>query len=65
MKILNWFTLIVFFIGFPALSWACPLCVNASPYKVGLLVAVGFLMLIPFGVTYLMYGWFQKASRTE
>jgi len=53
------------FAGMPALSWACPLCADASPYKIGLLVAVGFLMLVPFGVSYLMYGWIQKASRTE
>lgn len=49
----------------PALSWACPLCANASPYKDGLLVAVGFLIFVPFVATYLMYGWFRRASRTD
>ena len=52
-------------IGMPGLVQACPLCADASPYKVGLLIAVGFLMCVPFGVTYLMYGWFKRASRTE
>ncbi len=46
----------------PVSVWACPLCVNASPYKDGLLVAVGFLIFVPFIAAYFMYGWIRRAS---
>ena len=42
--------------------WACPLCVNATPYKDGLLWAVGLLIPVPFVLAYLMYGWIRRAS---
>jgi len=57
--------LTTFLLFMPCVLWACPLCADASPFKVGLLLAVGFLMLVPFGVTYLMYGWIRKASPVE
>jgi hypothetical protein len=46
----------------PMVAWSCPLCVNATPYKDGLLWAVGFLIPVPFVLAYLMYGWIRKAS---
>jgi hypothetical protein len=56
-----------FYLGFwvvwiPAVVRACPLCINASPYKDGLLWAVGFLIVIPFILVYLLYGWIRRAS---
>ena len=46
----------------PSVLWACPLCVNASPYKDGLLWAVGLLLPVPFVSAYLIYGWIRRAS---
>jgi hypothetical protein len=46
----------------PVALWACPLCVNATPYKNGLLWAVGLLIPVPFVLAYLMYGWIRRAS---
>ena len=46
----------------PAILLACPLCVNATPYKDGLLWAVGLLIPVPFVLGYLMYGWIRRAS---
>jgi hypothetical protein len=46
----------------PGAVWACPLCVNATPYKDGLLWAVGLLIPVPFVLAYLMYGWIRRAS---
>jgi len=46
----------------PVAVWACPLCVNATPYKDGLLWAVGLLIPVPFVLAYLMYGWIRRAS---
>jgi hypothetical protein len=46
----------------PVAIWACPLCVNATPYKDGLLWAVGLLIPVPFVLAYLMYGWIRRAS---
>jgi len=51
-----------FMIFVPGVLQACPLCVNATPYKDGLLWAVGLLIPVPFVLSYLMYGWFQRAS---
>jgi hypothetical protein len=46
----------------PLAVWACPLCVNATPYKDGLLWAVGLLIPVPFVLAYLMYGWIRRAA---
>ena len=46
----------------PVAVWACPLCVNATPYKDGLLWGVGLLIPVPFVLAYLMYGWIRRAS---
>jgi hypothetical protein len=54
--------ILMWFILAPVAVWACPLCVNATPYKDGLLWAVGFLIPVPFVLAYLMYGWIRRAS---
>jgi hypothetical protein len=63
--ILNFFLLpilLVMAIFSPISAWACPLCVNATPYRDGLLVAVGFLLPVPFVLAYCIYGWIRRAS---
>jgi hypothetical protein len=58
MKFLNFMMIVLV----PAAVWACPLCVNATPYKDGLLWAVGLLIPVPFVLAYFMYGWIRRAS---
>jgi hypothetical protein len=60
--IFKFFALLIMAVFVPVLVWACPLCVNATPYKNGLLWAVGFLIPVPFVLAYLMYGWIRRAS---
>jgi hypothetical protein len=62
LKLFLFPTLAVIAVFVPIVSWACPLCVNATPYKDGLLWAVGFLIPVPFVLAYLMYGWIRRAS---
>ncbi len=62
LKLFSFPTLSVIVVFAPITLWACPLCVNATPYKDGLLWAVGFLIPVPFVLAYLMYGWIRRAS---
>jgi hypothetical protein len=54
--------LVMWIVLVPVAVLACPLCVNATPYKDGLLWAVGLLIPVPFVLAYLMYGWIRRAS---
>lgn len=58
-------TLLMSLMALTSTAWACPLCASATPFKDGLLIAVSFLMLVPFIVTYLLYSWVQKATPQE
>jgi len=55
----------VFFISCPAWLQACPRCVDATPYKAGLLWAVVFLLPIPFIVVGLISLWIVKNSKPD
>jgi hypothetical protein len=63
-KLTNTLTLVLvmWMVLAPVAVWACPLCVNATPYKDGLLWAVGLLIPVPFILAYLMYGWIRRAA---
>lgn len=62
LNVFLFLTLFIIVVFAPGTLWACPLCVNATPYKDGLLWAVGFLIPVPFVLVYLMYGWIRRAS---
>jgi len=62
LKNISFRILVIYLILTPAVLWACPLCVNATPYREGLLWAVGLLIPVPFVLAYLMYGWIRRAS---
>ncbi len=53
-------------LGFiPALAEACPRCVDATPYKMGMQIAVGVLLPIPFILAYGIYLFIQKESKAD
>jgi hypothetical protein len=49
---------------FPLAAPACPRCLQATPYRSGLLWAVGFLMPIPFLLAGLLAAWVARHSKT-
>jgi len=44
---------------------ACPLCVDATPYKHGLLMAVFVLLPVPFVLIGGLLLWIRKAAKAE
>jgi hypothetical protein len=53
-------------LGFvPALVEACPRCVDATPYKTGMQIAVAVLLPIPFVLAYGLYRWIQNESKVD
>jgi hypothetical protein len=49
-------------LALPALSQACPQCVNSSPYGKGLIYAVAFIMPIPFALIGFLVWWIARHS---
>gem|GEM_PF-6842575 len=45
--------------------WACPRCVDATPYKSGMQWAVVFLLPIPLGLGTGLFLWLRKAAQNE
>ena len=45
--------------------WACPRCVDATPYKLGLQLAVVVLLPVPFVCAFLVYRFIRKAGQEE
>lgn len=43
--------------------WACPRCVDATPYKLGLQMAVVVLLPVPLVLGFLIYRWLKKAEQ--
>jgi hypothetical protein len=54
-------------VGFflPMFLEACPLCVDATPYKNGLLIAVLVLLPVPFILAGGLFLWIRRMSRDE
>lgn len=50
-------------LGAPYAVWACPRCVDATPYKTGMLVAVLVLLPLPLTIGFFLYRWIQKAEK--
>jgi hypothetical protein len=42
--------------------WACPRCVDATPYKLGLQMAVVVLLPVPLVLGFLIYRWLKKSE---
>ena len=57
-------TLLTFYL-FPLLVEACPLCVNASPFKKSMLLAVFVLLPVPFALVGGLVLWIRKAAKEE
>ena len=49
-------------LALPALSVACPQCVNSTPYGSGLIYAVAFIMPIPFALVGFLVWWIARHS---
>jgi hypothetical protein len=49
----------------PLWAEACPRCIQASPYKGGLLWAVLFLLPVPFILAGVVGGWIVRHSKTD
>jgi hypothetical protein len=47
----------------PYAAGACPRCVDATPYKTGMLVAVLVLLPLPLTMGFFLYRWIQKAEK--
>ncbi len=45
--------------------WACPLCVNASPHKTGMLIAVFTLLPVPFVLAISLFLWIRRTAKAE
>jgi hypothetical protein len=53
-------------VGFlPAIAEACPRCVDATPYKSGLQLAVAVLLPVPFALAYGLYRFIRNESKPE
>jgi hypothetical protein len=46
----------------PWAAFACPRCVDATPYKTGMLIAVLVLLPIPLVLGFSLYRWIRKAE---
>jgi hypothetical protein len=44
---------------------ACPRCVDATPYKSGLQLAVVLLLPVPFALVTALFFWIRRASEPE
>jgi hypothetical protein len=49
----------------PCLADACPRCVDATPYKTGMQLAVAFLLPIPFLLAGGLFFWIRKFSKPD
>ena len=49
----------------PSMLLACPRCVDATPYKTGMQVAVAVLLPIPIILVTALFFWIRNASKTE
>jgi hypothetical protein len=49
----------------PWIALACPRCVDATPYKSGMLIAVLILLPIPMVLGFSLYRWVQKAEKED
>jgi hypothetical protein len=56
---------VVIFALLPSVLLACPRCVDATPYKTGMQLAVAVLLPIPFVLAYGLYRWIQNESKTD
>ena len=54
--------LALFVLWMPWAAQACPRCVDATPYKTGMLIAVVILLPIPMILGFSLYRWVQKAE---
>lgn len=53
-------------VGFvPVFVEACPRCVDATPYKSGLQLAVAVLLPVPFALAYGLYRFIRNESKPE
>ena len=50
---------------FPSLAAACPRCVEATPFKFGLQLAVLILLPLPFALGFTLYRWVRGSLSTE
>jgi hypothetical protein len=49
----------------PSVLLACPRCVDATPYKTGMQVAVALLLPIPIILVTALFFWIRNASKAE
>jgi hypothetical protein len=49
----------------PSVLLACPRCVDATPYKTGMQVAVAVLLPIPIVLVTALFFWIRNASKAE
>lgn len=47
----------------PYAAWACPRCVDATPYQTGMFVAVLVLLPLPAVIGFFLYRWIQRAEK--
>lgn len=43
--------------------WACPRCVDATPYKTGMQLAVAVLLPVPFALAYGIYRFIRYETK--
>jgi hypothetical protein len=49
----------------PWIAQACPRCVDATPYRSGLQMAIAVLLPLPFTLGYFLYRFIRNAISTE
>jgi hypothetical protein len=47
----------------PWFAMACPRCVDATPYKTGMFIAVLILLPVPMVLGFSLYRWILKAEK--
>src|SRR5580693_5764812 len=56
---------VVIILFLPSVLLACPRCVDATPYKTGMQVAVAVLLPIPIVLVTALFFWIRNASKAE
>lgn len=56
---------VVIFYFSASMALACPLCVDATPYKHGMLIAVFVLLPVPFLLAGGLFLWVRRMSKGE
>lgn len=51
--------------GMPWFARACPRCVDATPYRSGLQLAVAVLLPLPFALGFFLYRFLRRALASE